>query len=111
MDDDIYNFDETGFMMGIIFAGMVVTTLDGQSVMAPRELAEWVPQAHAGFGPENPTKRARVGPRASILPGARISQSIYGVPPSNRRRSSAYCLPYLASPWGIRAITLQLYLS
>ena len=29
MDDDIYNFDETGFMMGIIFAGMVVTTSDG----------------------------------------------------------------------------------
>jgi hypothetical protein len=28
--DDIYNFDETGFMMGIIFAGMVVTTSDGQ---------------------------------------------------------------------------------
>ena len=25
VDDDIYNFDETGFMMGIIFAGMVVT--------------------------------------------------------------------------------------
>ena len=30
MDDDIYNFDETGFMMGIIFAGMVVTTSDGR---------------------------------------------------------------------------------
>lgn len=29
MDDDIYNFDETGFMMGIILAGMVVTTSDG----------------------------------------------------------------------------------
>ena len=29
VEDDIYNFDETGFMMGIIFAGMVVTTSDG----------------------------------------------------------------------------------
>ena len=29
-DKDIYNFDETGFMMGIIFAGMVVTTSDGR---------------------------------------------------------------------------------
>ena len=29
VDDDIYNFDETGFMMGIIFAGMVATTSDG----------------------------------------------------------------------------------
>jgi hypothetical protein len=31
VDDDIYNFDETGFMMGVIFAGMVVTTSDGRS--------------------------------------------------------------------------------
>jgi hypothetical protein len=31
VDDDIYNFDETGFMMGIIFAGMVVMTSDGRS--------------------------------------------------------------------------------
>ena len=31
VDDDIYNFDETGFIMGIIFAGMVVTTSDGLS--------------------------------------------------------------------------------
>jgi hypothetical protein len=30
VDDDTYNFDETGFMMGIIFAGMVVTTSDGR---------------------------------------------------------------------------------
>ena len=30
VDNDIYNFDETGFMMGIIFAGMVVTTSDGR---------------------------------------------------------------------------------
>jgi DDE superfamily endonuclease/Psq-like protein len=29
--DDTYNFDETGFMMGIIFAGMVVTTSDGRT--------------------------------------------------------------------------------
>jgi hypothetical protein len=29
VDEDTYNFDETGFMMGIIFAGMVVTTSDG----------------------------------------------------------------------------------
>ena len=28
-DDDVYNFDETGFIMGIIFVGMVVTTSDG----------------------------------------------------------------------------------
>ena len=31
VDNDIYNFDETGFMMGIIFAGMVVTTSDGRA--------------------------------------------------------------------------------
>ena len=31
LDDDTYNFDETGFMMGIIFAGMVVTTSDGRT--------------------------------------------------------------------------------
>ena len=30
VDDDIYNFDKTGFMMGIIFTGMVVTTSDGR---------------------------------------------------------------------------------
>lgn len=30
VDDDIYNFDETGFMMGIICAGMVVTSSDGR---------------------------------------------------------------------------------
>ena len=28
LDDDTYNFDKTGFMMGIICAGMVVTTSD-----------------------------------------------------------------------------------
>ena len=31
VDDDIYNFEETGFMIGIVFAGMVVTTSDGLS--------------------------------------------------------------------------------
>ena len=31
LDDDIYNFDETGFIMGIIFLGMVVTTSDSCS--------------------------------------------------------------------------------
>jgi len=31
LDDDVYNFDEIGFMMGIIFAGIVVTTSDGRS--------------------------------------------------------------------------------
>jgi hypothetical protein len=30
VEDDIYNFDETGFIMGIIFAGIVVTTSDGR---------------------------------------------------------------------------------
>jgi len=30
LDDDIYNFDETGFMMGIICAGIVVTTSEGR---------------------------------------------------------------------------------
>ncbi|KAJ6436060.1 Glycoside hydrolase family 43 protein [Purpureocillium lavendulum] len=31
VDDDTYNFDETGFMMGVILAGMVVTTSDGRA--------------------------------------------------------------------------------
>ena len=31
VDDNIYNFDETGFIMGIIFAGMVVMTSDSRS--------------------------------------------------------------------------------
>jgi hypothetical protein len=31
VDNDIYNFDETGFIMGIIFPGMVVTTSDSRS--------------------------------------------------------------------------------
>ena len=30
LDDDSYNFDETGFMMGIIIPAMVVTTSDGR---------------------------------------------------------------------------------
>ena len=30
LDDDVYNFDETRFIMGIIFPGMVVTTSDGR---------------------------------------------------------------------------------
>ena len=31
LDEDIYNFDETGFMMGMIFPGMVVTTSEGRT--------------------------------------------------------------------------------
>ena len=31
LDDDIYNFDETRFIIGIIFLGIVVTTLDSRS--------------------------------------------------------------------------------
>ena len=31
LDDDLYNFDETGFIMGIITPTMVATTLDGHS--------------------------------------------------------------------------------
>jgi hypothetical protein len=30
-DANIYNFDETGFMMGVISTGMVVTSSDGRS--------------------------------------------------------------------------------
>ncbi len=30
VDNDIYNFDETGYIIGIIFAGMVVTTSDSR---------------------------------------------------------------------------------
>ena len=30
VEEDIYNFDETGFIMGIICPGMVVTTSDGR---------------------------------------------------------------------------------
>ena len=31
LNDDIYNFDETSFIIGIIIATIVVTTLDGCS--------------------------------------------------------------------------------
>jgi len=31
VDSDFYNFDETGFMMGVICAGMVVTHADRRS--------------------------------------------------------------------------------
>jgi len=31
LDDDTYNFDETGFIMGMTFAGMVVTISDGRT--------------------------------------------------------------------------------
>ncbi len=31
VEDDIYNFDETRFIMGIIFVSMVVITSDGLS--------------------------------------------------------------------------------
>jgi hypothetical protein len=43
VDDDIYNFDETGFMIGIIFAGMVVTISDGRSKAKLAQLGncEW----------------------------------------------------------------------
>ncbi len=43
MDDDIYNFDETRFIMGIIFASMVVTTSDGLSraKLAQPSNCEW----------------------------------------------------------------------
>ena len=34
LDDDLYNFNETGFIMGIIIATMVVTTSDGRSSRA-----------------------------------------------------------------------------
>jgi hypothetical protein len=30
-EEDIYNFDETGFMMGVISMGMVVTSSDGHA--------------------------------------------------------------------------------
>jgi hypothetical protein len=30
VDKDIYNFDETRFIIGIIFVGIVVTTSDGR---------------------------------------------------------------------------------
>ena len=30
LDDDTYNFDKTGFMMGVIHIGIVVTSSDGR---------------------------------------------------------------------------------
>lgn len=43
LDDDTYNFDETGFMMGFIFPGMVVTTSDsrGKVKLAQPGNREW----------------------------------------------------------------------
>ena len=42
LDDDIYNFDETSFMMGIIHAGMVVTSSDGRKAkLAQPGNREW----------------------------------------------------------------------
>jgi len=31
LNDDLYNFNETGFIMGIIIAAMVVITSDGRN--------------------------------------------------------------------------------
>ncbi|EAQ92248.1 hypothetical protein CHGG_00483 [Chaetomium globosum CBS 148.51] len=69
VDDDVYNFDETGFMMGIIFAGMVVTTSDGRSKakLAQPGNREWAtviqgvnapwagPSLHSSSWPRNTT--------------------------------------------------------
>ncbi len=43
MEDDIYNFDETVFIMGIIFASMVVTTSDSlkKAKLAQPSNREW----------------------------------------------------------------------
>ncbi len=42
LDDDTYNFDETGFMMGVIHAGMVVTSSDGRKAkLAQPGNREW----------------------------------------------------------------------
>jgi hypothetical protein len=43
-EDDVYNFDETGFMMGIISTGMVVTSSErrGRPRMAQQRNKEWV---------------------------------------------------------------------
>jgi hypothetical protein len=44
LDEDVYNFDETGFLMGIIILGMVVTSLDGRADVKKKQLGnrEWV---------------------------------------------------------------------
>ena len=42
LDDDTYNFDETGFMMGIIHMGMVITSSDGRKAkLAQPGNREW----------------------------------------------------------------------
>ena len=43
VDEDVYNFDKTRFMMGIFFAGMVVTTSDGcgKAKLAQPGNCEW----------------------------------------------------------------------
>ena len=43
LDEDTYNFDETGFMMGHIAPGMVVTTSDGygKAKLAQPGNCEW----------------------------------------------------------------------
>ncbi|KAK0622145.1 hypothetical protein DIS24_g11354 [Lasiodiplodia hormozganensis] len=43
LDEDFFNFDETGFMMGVISAGMVVTTSDdrGKAKLARPGNREW----------------------------------------------------------------------
>jgi hypothetical protein len=44
VDDDIYNFDETRFIIGIIFVGIVITTSDSCSKvkLAQPGNCEWV---------------------------------------------------------------------
>ncbi len=43
VDEDVYNFDETRFMIGIIFAGIVVTTSDrpGKAKLAQPGNFKW----------------------------------------------------------------------
>ena len=42
LDDDTYNFDETGFMMGIIYVGIVVTSSNGRKAkLAQPGNREW----------------------------------------------------------------------
>ena len=44
VDDDIYNFDETGFMMGKILLQLVITALEGYRKKKQIQLGnrEWV---------------------------------------------------------------------
>ena len=44
MDADIYNFDETGFMMGVISTAMVVTSSERSGRAKAKQLGnrEWV---------------------------------------------------------------------